>query len=74
MVDIDPLGLVKSTPLRCFGEEAQDQLVKYLQIFLPDRSKVNMRVRPEGRKSARGPGRARARRHAHTYTCAHDPL
>ena len=42
MVDIDPLGLVKSTPLRCFGDEAQDQLVKYLQIFLLDRSKVNI--------------------------------
>lgn len=42
MVDIDPLSLVKSTSLKCFGEEAQDQLVKYLQIFLLDRSKVNI--------------------------------
>ncbi len=74
MVDIDPLDLVKSTPLRCFGEEAQDQLVKYLQIFLPGRSRVNMRIKPEGRRGARGPGRARARARARTYTWAHDSL
>lgn len=35
MVDIAPLDLVKSTPLRCFVEQAQDQVVRYLQIFLP---------------------------------------
>ncbi len=56
MVDIDPLDLVKSTPLRCFGEEAQDQLVKYLQIFLLGRSRVNMGIRPEGRRGAWGLG------------------
>ncbi len=32
MVDIDPLDLVKSTPLRCFWEEAEDQLVNW---YLP---------------------------------------
>lgn len=31
---IDPLDLVSQTPLRCFGEEYQDKLVRYLNISL----------------------------------------
>jgi len=34
MVDIDPLTLVKQTPLRCFGEVYGDKLVRFLKIFL----------------------------------------
>ena len=34
MVDIDPLNLVKTTHLRCFGEVFQDKLVRFLKAFL----------------------------------------
>jgi hypothetical protein len=34
MVHIDPLALVEQTPLRCFGEEYQDKLARFLKIFL----------------------------------------
>jgi hypothetical protein len=31
MVDIDPLELVKTTDLRCFGEECQERLGRFLK-------------------------------------------
>jgi len=34
MVDIDPLTLIKTTYLRCFGEVYQDKLVRFLKTFL----------------------------------------
>ena len=34
LVHIDPLTLVKKTPLRCFGEEHQEKLHYYLKTFL----------------------------------------
>ena len=34
MVDIDPLNLIKTTYLRCFGEVFQDKLVRFLKTFL----------------------------------------
>jgi hypothetical protein len=34
MVDIDPLTLVEQTPLRCFGEEHQERLPRFLKTFL----------------------------------------
>ena len=34
MVDIDPLTLIKTTDLRCFGEVYQDKLVRFLKTFL----------------------------------------
>jgi len=74
MVHIDPLTLVKSTSLRCFGEKAQDQLVRYLEIFLPNRPGVNIEISPEGGRSARGPGRARAPGQARVCAWARVPL
>ncbi len=34
MVDIRPLELGEQTPLRCFGEEYQDRLARFLKVFL----------------------------------------
>jgi len=58
MVHIDPLELAKTTHLRCFREVFQDQLVRYLEIFLHKQVGGN---KEKGRKSARSSGRARGR-------------
>ncbi len=34
MVHINPLNLIKTTYLRCFGEVYQEKLVRFLKTFL----------------------------------------
>lgn len=34
MEHIDPLALIKNTPLRCFGEIGQEKLFNCLRVFL----------------------------------------